>query len=184
MGKASFKGKGGAKGKSTMKPWVKQASFEQSKGSFKGKGKSSKGSFSKGKGTGKGKGKFKGAAPKNSQFWVRKMEEENREVLETDILTGTCSSYNWKQGWGFILPDSPKELPAQIKKKLGEFARKAKKDGKELTDTNLIYFRKPDVEPNFRIKEGSLVTFQVYVDDKGCGACEVCNAGEEEEQEN
>jgi len=161
------------------------ASYGGSKGGGKGKAPVSKGG-AKGmiKGKGKGKGKRKGAAPKKSQFWVRKMEEENRTVLEGELMTGICDSYNWKGGWGFIAPDDPDSLPQEVREKLDEAAAVSKKQGKEI-DSNLIYFRKPDVEANFRIMKGSAVTFQLYLDDKGCGACEVCDAsaGDEEEEE-
>jgi len=160
------------KGTSKGKSFSTGISKGGSKGSFKGKGKDK----------GKGKGKFKSAAPKKSQFWVRKLEEENRTVLEGELLTGVCDSYNWKAGWGFIMPDDPDSVPQEAREKLDEHAEASKAKGKEI-DANLIYFRKPDVEANFRIMKDSAVTFQIYIDDKGCGACEVCNAGGDEEEE-
>jgi len=175
-GKSSSKGKSNGTGASF-------SSKGSSKGFSKGKGKD-KGK-DKGKGKGKGKGKFKSAAPKKSQFWVRKMEEENRSIVEGELLTGVCDMYNWKQGWGFIMPDDPDSLPEEAKEKLQEGVEATKSEGKEPRDPNLVYFRKPDVESNFRIQKGSEVTFQLYIDDKGCGACEVCDAtgGDEGEEE-
>mmetsp|Transcript_106352 Transcript_106352/g.297747 ORF Transcript_106352/g.297747 Transcript_106352/m.297747 type:complete len:242 (-) Transcript_106352:38-763(-) len=187
-GKGASKSKGVSAGKGAVTSYSSFSSKGATKGARKGatevfetKGKG-KGK-SKTKDKGKGKGKFKTAAPKNAQFWVRKAEAENRTVLDGQVLTGTCERYNWKQGWGFILPDDPQELPGKVKAKLREAVKEAQAAGKETGDANAIYFRKPDVEANFRIKEGSLVTFQLYIDDKGVGACDVCDAGGGEEEE-
>merc|ERR1712039_1097524 len=113
-GKSSTKGsaKGGKQSSwsAPPAPWTKVQSFS-SKAGGKGKASGGESSFSskgkKGSGKGKGKGKFKSAAPKKSQFWVRKMEEENRSVIEGELLTGVVDMYNWKFGWGFIMPDDP-----------------------------------------------------------------------------
>lgn len=125
------------------------------------------------------------AGPKRAQFWVRKAEAENRTVWDGQVLTGTCWRYTWNQGWGFILPDDPQELPGKVGAKLREAVKEARAAGRETGGANAVYFRKPGVEANFRnkIKEGSLVTFQLYIDDKGVSAYDVCDAGGGEEEE-
>uniref|UniRef100_A0A7S1RK68 Uncharacterized protein n=1 Tax=Alexandrium catenella TaxID=2925 RepID=A0A7S1RK68_ALECA len=194
--KGSSKGLSWTKGGSTFSrgapvglprpaPWVKQSISKYperpaSKGKNGSKGQDSWYSGSKGKGKGKDKGKGKGkfrAAPLNSKFWERKVEEENREELG-GVYSGTVQRYLWKGGWGFIAPDSPDEMPRQVKDKQAEAQQAAEKNGKEWTDADLIYFRKPDVNhaEGFKLTEGVAVTFSVYVDDKGAGAYEVTAA--------
>lgn len=189
----SGKGKGSSRSSTTVvKPWAKTESprrsfnsgaavapwTKSSKTSSESRGWSERSERSEsrkgGKSKGKGKRRFKGAAPKKSEFWVRKMEEENRSVIDTAPLTGVVCNYNWKQGFGFILPDSPDDLPEEIKDELRK-ANKARREPREKGYENILYFRKPDVETNFRIKKDSEVTFGVYMDDKGCGACDVCD---------
>merc|ERR1712217_110200 len=135
------------------------------------------GKGSKGRIGGKGKGKLK-AAPLHSKFWEVKEETENREVLDDKIYSGTIQRYSWKQGWGFIMPDNPAALPKQVKAALSEARAAAEAAGKEVSDENLLYFRKPDVhhEDGFKLSQDVNVTFNLYIDDKGAGACEVTMA--------
>merc|ERR1712137_690179 len=102
MGKPA-RSKGAAVAAAPIKPWVRKGNFSlgSAKGKF-GKGASGKGGFVQGK----GKRPFK-AAPKNAQFWVHKLEEENRRELPGEPITGVVSKYVWKHGWGSILPDNP-----------------------------------------------------------------------------
>jgi len=170
-----------------QKPWIKQnkGNWGYGKGSW-GYGKDSwgygKGSWGykgghgfKGYG-GKGKGR-KGtrAPPLDSEFWTVKLDGENREELGSETYTGVIHSYNWKFGWGFIMPDNPEDLPQQVKEKLQESMEAAAADGKEWTDENLLYFRKPDVNhtEGFKLGKEVPVTFCAYVDDKGAGAYNV-----------
>merc|ERR1712150_405877 len=187
---------GGSKGKGSVSlskhvraPWVKQEAPRREsavvpvrKGSFKC---GSKGD-AKGK-KGKGKGKKKGAAAFNSKFWERKLENENRSDMQ-GTYTGTIAKYIFKQGWGFILPDDPDSLPPEAKKALAnsnaEAKAKADEKGKELQTENCIYFRKPDVDPElYPLHEGTPVSFEVYMDDKGLGACNIASGDEMAEDE-
>merc|ERR1712228_290181 len=115
------------------KPWVKyEEEWPRRKGFSKGKGSygfSSKGG--KGRDKGKGKGKLK-AAPLHSKFWERKEENENRQILNDKIYSGTIQRYSWKQGWGFIMPDNPAALPKQVKGALSEARTAAEAAGKEV----------------------------------------------------
>merc|ERR1711957_345602 len=165
-------GKVKSSGKSSFKSSGK-SSFKSAGKGVKGKGKIVK----KGKGKGKGKGKFK-AASVNSEFWVKKEEEENRTDLGDKTYTGTVHRYNRKFGYGFVLPDNSGALPQKAKKKLAEAAAAAEEAGKEISDPNLLYFRKPDVnfEEGFKLEDDVAVTFKVYVDEKGAGACDVSRA--------
>merc|ERR1712232_1159910 len=145
-----------------------------------GSGKSFGKSKSKGKekSKGKGKGKFKRSAPLDSDFWVHKENDENRQVLTGPARPGSILRYKASQGWGFIVPDEPEKLPKKVKASLAESAAAAEEAGKTVTDPNALYFRKPDVnhEEGFRLAEGTACTFQVYIDDKGAGACDVSPA--------
>lgn len=122
--------------------------------------------------------RFNKAAPLHSKFWMRKVDNENREVLGEDTYSGTIQRYNLKQGWGFVMPDNPNELPQQVVQKLDEANKEAEDVGKQVSDEHLLYFRKPDVNhaDGFKLKSDVPVTFNVYVDDKGAGACEVTMA--------
>jgi len=107
---------------------------------------------------------------------VRKVEEENRTEL-TGIFTGTIAKYIFKQGWGFILPDDFKQLPAKAKKALSKAHAEAVEEGKNVQDETWIYFRKPDVDPElYPLHDETPVTFEVYVDNKGCGAHNIAGA--------
>jgi len=131
---------------------------------------------------GKGKGKFNKAAPLNSLFWERKVEDENREIIGEEMYSGTIERYNLRQGWGFIQPDDPDELPEEVMAKLKEANTEAEKEGKEIGDLKQkLYFRKPDVNhaDGFKLTQEVAVTFSVYIDDKGAGACDVTMAEEE-----
>jgi len=164
--------KGGSKGKGQ---WVFVPS-DGGKSSGKSSGKSG-GKFQGGKGKGKGKGK-KRAAPLASQFWEKKQENENRQVLGEKTYKGTVQRYNVKFGYGFISPTNPGGLPQKVKNKLSEQVTAAQEAGKEVSDPDLLYFRKPDVnhEDGFKLTEDVAVSFKLYIDDKGAGACDVSQA--------
>eukprot|EP00747_Dinoflagellata_sp_TGD_P163358 gnl/TRDRNA2_/TRDRNA2_181949_c0_seq1.p1 gnl/TRDRNA2_/TRDRNA2_181949_c0~~gnl/TRDRNA2_/TRDRNA2_181949_c0_seq1.p1 ORF type:complete len:225 (-),score=61.79 gnl/TRDRNA2_/TRDRNA2_181949_c0_seq1:44-682(-) len=178
---SSPKGKGKSKGGDGggYWAWVPASSSPKGKGKSNsvGKGKSSAPPPSKGKGKGKGK-KGKRAAPLGSKIWENKLEEENRKLLGTRSYTGVIQMYNWKQGWGLILPDDPSSLPKEITAALEKNAAEQEANGKEVKNPNNIYFRKPDVnhEEGFKVGADIAVTFQVYIDEKGAGACEVSQA--------
>ena len=57
-------------------------------------------------------------------------------------------------------------------------AAAAEEAGKTVSDPDMLYFRKPDVnhEEGFKLAEGTAVTFKLYIDDKGAGACDVSQA--------
>jgi len=183
-------------GKGVQKPWLKQDSYGYNKGGWGGCGKDNwgygKDSWGYGKGGwGKGYWDFKGfggkgkdgkkgrAPPLNSEFWTQKLGEENRTELDGQTYTGVIHNYNWKVGWGLILPDNPEALPQQVRDKLQEAMQAAAARGKEWTDGQLLYFRKPDVNHAEGFKLGKTVpcTFQVYVDEKGAGATQVSQLG-------
>jgi cold shock CspA family protein len=191
--------KGGSKGKSSSKGSSKGSrvitSFAGSSRKGKGKGSSggswvfipdnsSKGGKSRGKGKSKGKSKGKGkgkkfAASVGSAFWEKKEDSENRQILGEKAYNGTIQRYQKKFGYGFILPDNPAALPGKVKSKLAAAVKAAEAAGKDVSDKNALYFRKPDVnhDEGFRLsEEGTPCTFKVYVDDKGAGACDVSQA--------
>jgi len=189
---------GGGKGKvqaTVTKPWgstygSSKGQDSWSKGSWGkdsswGKGGYGKGGYGKswdsGKGWGKGKGKGKGkdynpgAPPADDEFWVKKVAEENRQEGDGSVYAGTIQNYNFKAGWGFVQPDDVASLPDEIQTALLTAAAEAEAKGKK-ADSNLLYFRKPDVMEGFKPQKGTAVTFSVYTDDKGAGAHNVCPA--------
>merc|ERR1719401_212173 len=181
MGKGGgSKGKNGSR-KGGLRPWEVVKTVVKYVEVPRGKGKSKFSTKGSRKGSGKGKGKGKGkrrAAPLNSKHWERKLENENREILGDKTYAGTVSRYILKHGYGFILPDNPKALPKTVKAKLQESAKTVAASGKEVENPDLLYFRKPDVnhEEGFKLADGTPCTFQIYIDDKGAGACEVSPA--------
>eukprot|EP00929_Paragymnodinium_shiwhaense_P114944 TRINITY_DN834_c1_g2_i2.p1 TRINITY_DN834_c1_g2~~TRINITY_DN834_c1_g2_i2.p1 ORF type:complete len:256 (+),score=93.43 TRINITY_DN834_c1_g2_i2:117-884(+) len=134
------------------------------------------GKKTKGKGKGKG-GKLRPAGLKSS-FWQNKIENESRESLGGKKYSGTIKVYNWKQAWGLIRPDNAAGLPKRVKEALAAEAEKARAAGKEDKETDLIYFRKPDInhQEGFKVTADVPVTFTLYVDEKGAGACDVSPA--------
>merc|ERR1712083_1173334 len=138
----------------------------------KGKGKG------KGKGFGKGKGKRRNAAALKSQFWVRKVEEENRTEL-SGTFTGTIAKYIFKQGWGFIEADDISAFPAEAQKALAKAKKEAAQTSEKETNESWVYFRKPDVDPEMfplHREEPYPVTFELYTDNKGVGAHNIKSA--------
>merc|ERR1711956_22930 len=123
----------------------------------------------------------RGAAPLNSRFWERKVQDENREIIGEETYSGTIERYHLAQGWGFIQPDDPDELPQEVMTKLEAANTEAEEAGKEVGDLrHKLYFRKPDVNhaDGFKLTKEVAVTFSVYIDDKGAGACDVTMAEE------
>jgi len=91
------------------------------------------------------------------------------------VFTGTVAKYVFMQGWGFIEPDDISALPADaqeaIEKAKDEAKVKAAEKGKEESDKSLVYFRKPDVDPDlFPLDVDEALTFEIYTDEKGVGA--------------
>merc|ERR1712107_65855 len=123
-----------------------------------------------------------GPAPVHSKFWKEKEAEENR-VLQEGTFEGTISSYNFRQGWGYILADSVDSLPEVVKARLEEAKAEAVSNGKTMKDDGLLYFRRPDVVEGYKPAKEEAVTFSVYIDDKGAGACEVQGTWDEEAEE-
>merc|ERR1712183_11090 len=105
------------------------------------------------------------APPADSPYWTEKSTEENRMEGDGMEYTGTISSYNFKQGWGFLLPDDPASLPEDVQVKIAAGVAEAEAKGKKVGDPNLLYFRKPDIVEGFKAEKGAAITFQVYTDD-------------------
>eukprot|EP00408_Alexandrium_pacificum_P020040 CAMPEP_0171209048 /NCGR_PEP_ID=MMETSP0790-20130122/28397_1 /TAXON_ID=2925 /ORGANISM="Alexandrium catenella, Strain OF101" /LENGTH=163 /DNA_ID=CAMNT_0011674651 /DNA_START=6 /DNA_END=497 /DNA_ORIENTATION=+ len=94
---------------------------------------------------------------------------EHRTVLGSKSFQGTTKFYNWRKGWGFIKPADLNALPPNVVAKVKEMQSRAKKDAEPM-----LYFRRVDVNQGVeKLGDGVEVTFKVYTDDKGAGACEV-----------
>ncbi|CAK9040935.1 unnamed protein product [Durusdinium trenchii] len=98
---------------------------------------------------------------------------ENRISMGIGTYRGAVAFWNWRQGYGFIRPDPSTILPEKVMARLAEQAEAARRRGKRIAEDSLLYFRKADVSPDLNPIQGTQVGFQVYVDDKGAGACEV-----------
>jgi len=83
---------------------------------------------------------------------------ENRKVFRGQEFTGTIDSNWWQQGYGMIKVAEGTALPPQVQAKM---------------KNDLLYFRNSDIKDKRWVKKTMKVTFQVYIDDKGCGACEI-----------
>jgi len=100
---------------------------------------------------------------------------ENRKMHGNRAFQGTVELYNWRQGWGFIKVNAGINLPANINKKIAEMRQASEEKGKTVSDATdkILYFRKDDIQKGVRLEKDQAVSFQVYTDDKGAGACEI-----------
>lgn len=98
---------------------------------------------------------------------------ENRISMGALSYTGEVSTWNWKQGWGFIKTAGHITLPPRVVAKLQQQVQAARQRGRTITDDKLLYFRRDDCVLGFSPQKGAQVMFQVYIDDKGAGAYEV-----------
>ena len=81
-----------------------------------------------------------------------------------------CGRNSWGYD-GFITPDDPDSLPEHVIAGLA-------KPRSLSSPSRGLYFRRPNVghQKDFELGVGVAVTFQVYVDDEGAGACDVSPA--------
>lgn len=105
-----------------------------------------------------------------------KMTRENlekRQLAGSQMFNGTICQWWWKQGWGFISPQSTAKYPLFVKQKLSEMqaAAQRKADGREVPQ--VLYFSQNDLHRGFNPKKGNLCSFQIYTDDKGVGATNI-----------
>lgn len=102
---------------------------------------------------------------------------EGRELVGNKTFEGEVTLWSFQGGWGWIKPDNPGALPAAAKKAIKEDhekrAKKAEKKGKKEVSTEAIYFRRGDMKTGGRVSKGNKVSFKVYTDKQGVGACEV-----------
>jgi len=91
---------------------------------------------------------------------------DDREVNEDEVFMGSVKFFDARKGWGFVEPDS--EI-----------------SWKDATSGEGLFFRRDSlISINagkgmiLRIKNGRRVSFKVYKDKKGLGACEIQNEDE------
>jgi len=108
---------------------------------------------------------------------MTKANVEHRVAQGDQSFQGTISQYHAWNGWGFILPDTASSLPANIQEALTKQQAAAKAKSKKDEDpAQVFYFTKADVSRGDgypKLQKDSKVTFKVYLDDKGAGACDV-----------
>merc|ERR1719184_234477 len=94
-------------------------------------------------------------------------EQDDREIDEETIYTGTVKFFAGKDGYGFIIPDEEIEFMDET------VSNDAEEEGGGL------YVAREDIifaegsAPN--LNYGTKVVFQIYKSDKGLGACRVQN---------
>lgn len=98
---------------------------------------------------------------------------ENRISMGPQSYTGEVSIWNWRFGWGFIRMPPAVVLPPRVLAKLAQQQAAARQRGKAITNDKMMYFRKADCAPRLMVRQGMQVQFQLYIDDKGTGACDV-----------
>lgn len=98
---------------------------------------------------------------------------EHRVRVGDATYEGTINFFSGRQGWGFITPADGVTLPPEVVKKTEEMVAAAKAKGKNVREENALYFIKSDVDRSCRPAKDMVVTFKVYTDDKGAGACDV-----------
>lgn len=98
---------------------------------------------------------------------------EHREVIASSSHIGTITYWNWNRHFGLIKIAKPFKLPEKVQAKLNQMKQASQQKGKAATAETLLYFRKADLAKGCNPREGLNVSFKVYIDDKGAGACEV-----------
>jgi len=98
---------------------------------------------------------------------------ENRISMGPQTYSGEVAIWNWRAGWGFVRMDPTVVLPPRVTAKLAQQQAAAKQRGKAITAEKMMYFRKPDCAPMLMVRQGMVVQFQLYIDDKGAGATDV-----------
>lgn len=98
---------------------------------------------------------------------------EHRVVLGTRTFTGIVEMYQWTRGWGFIKGTPGQAFPPNVVTKIKQMQEDAARRGKQTSVDMALYFRKDDLNQGVEVDKGQQVTFKVYTDDKGAGACEI-----------
>jgi len=97
---------------------------------------------------------------------------ENRIAMGSQSYTGEIVMLH-QFGWGFIKVDPHVQLSQRVMQKLQQMQADTIARGKRVSEDRMLYFRKTDCLLGFFPARGARVTYQVYVDDKGAGACEI-----------
>merc|ERR1719184_405259 len=94
-------------------------------------------------------------------------EQDDREIDEETIYTGTVKFFAGKDGYGFIIPDEEIEFMDETVSNDAE----AEEGGLYVAREDVIF--EEGSAPN--LNYGTKVQFQVYKSEKGLGACRVQN---------
>jgi len=97
---------------------------------------------------------------------------EHRVVLGSRTFTGTVEMYLWRKGFGFIKATQGQAFPPNVVAKMKQMQEESAKRGKTMNE-GALYFRKDDINFGVQVDQGQQVSFKVYTDDKGVGACEI-----------
>merc|ERR1712176_619348 len=109
-----------------------------------------------------------------------KQAEQGREIVGDDTYTGEIAQRGKRCGW--IKPFSFGKLPSEVQSKVKEMIKAKKATVREqqsdnkVFNQNVLFLHMSDVEEGVKVDNGDKVTFKVYVDNEGAGACEVTAA--------
>lgn len=108
---------------------------------------------------------------------ISRVVVEGRKDVSKATFKGKIAMWAFqKGGFGYIEPESAGKFPANFKKAIKEDAEKrakrAEKKGKKNEENETIYFRKSDGS-EAKFSKGQEVSFKLYTDSMGVGACEV-----------
>jgi len=98
---------------------------------------------------------------------------ENRISMGPQTYQGEVAIWNWRQGWGFIRLPPTVVVPPRVLAKLAQQHANARRRGKVISNEKMLYFRRADCPSTMAMRQGIQVSFQLYIDDKGAGACDV-----------
>jgi len=94
-------------------------------------------------------------------YFAKKIEEEDREMLDDTTFFGTIVVYFDGRGFGYVQPNDVELLPELVRE---EVMRDKK---------NSLYFRSPDLAMGYKPEKGDAVSFNVYTDNHSAGACNI-----------
>jgi len=98
---------------------------------------------------------------------------ENRISMGLGTYRGEVVIWNARFGYGFIRPDPSVILPQKVSAKLEAQANAARARGRHISEDKLLYFRRADITLGVNVVQNMQVGYQIYIDDKGAGACDI-----------
>lgn len=105
---------------------------------------------------------------------VTREATENRVLIPGAIYTGTIVTWAWKGEYGWVQAEASAIFPDEVQTKLVAMANATQEKGKTCEGGDkAFYFRRSDCAEGFKPEKGASVSFRIYTDEKGAGACEI-----------